>query len=223
MLYKNIFFLEILLFKYTNFFKIWRVVNFYCKIWRFVENLIQNLTRKNFNSESETFWKNFSEIWFLFCFSGFDWVMISFCRRQNSPLNVWGIALWQHTVFTEPLERTLWSIKSSRSAVFHRKHICEGKKICTLLRILSVFSHVPVWATRRRRAMERIWHLHSIYPILDAGRYLPQSWHLSKVTMLNRKSNLKTCVAQNIPKVSYKIPNFKLIVKNCRIKACHDA
>ena len=115
----------------------------------------------------------------------------------NSSLNVWEIALWQHTIFTEITDRTLCSIKSSRSAVFLKKHLRENKWIRFLVRTSSVFSKVFVWATRRR-AMERSWHLRSNYPMLAAGRYLPQSWHLSKLTMLNRKSNFKTCVSQNI-------------------------
>ena len=41
--------------------------------------------------------------------------------------------------------------------------------------------------------------------------------------MLNRKSNFKTSVAQDISLVSHKIPNMKLIFKNGRIKACFDA
>ena len=44
-----------------------------------------------------------------------------------SPLNMRRIALWQHTIFTEAMDRTQWSRKSSRSAVFLKKHICENK------------------------------------------------------------------------------------------------
>ena len=51
----------------------------------------------------------------------------------NSPLNVWGIALSKHTLFTEPMERTLWSIKLSRPAVVEK---------CTSDRSLSIFSIV---------------------------------------------------------------------------------
>ena len=116
----------------------------------------------------------------------------------NSPLNMWGIPFWQHTFCTEVTDRTLWSIKCSRSAVFFKKNLCESKRKRSLVEILSVFSNVFVWATRRR-AMERSWHLHSIYPILNAGRYLPKSWNLSKLKMLNRKPNFKTFDAQNIP------------------------
>ena len=135
----------------------------------------------------------------------------------NSSPNVWGIALWQHKIFTEVTDRTLWSIKHSRSAVFLRKHLCENKRKRSSVRIPSIFSNVFVWATRRR-AIEGSWHLHSIYTILAAaaGRYLPQYWHLSKLIMPNRKSNFKTCVAQNIPSMQ----NGGI---NCRIKAYFDA
>ena len=122
----------------------------------------------------------------------------------NWSLNVRGIPLWQHTILTEGTVRTLWSIKCSRSAVFLKIHLCENKRKRSLVRSLSLFSNVFVWATRRR-ALERSWHLHSIYPILAAERYLPNSWNLSKRTMLNRKSNFKTCDAQNIPSVVPKI------------------
>ena len=118
----------------------------------------------------------------------------------NSSLNVWGIAIWQHTIFTVNMDRSLWSINCSRSAVFLKIHLCENKRKRSLVRNPSIVSNVFVWATRRR-AMDRSWHLHSIYPILAAGRYLPQSWHISKLTMLNRKSNFKTNVTLNIPKV----------------------
>ena len=116
----------------------------------------------------------------------------------TSSLNMWGIALWQHTFFTEVTDKTLWSIKFSRPAVFLRIHHCENKRKRSLVRIPSLFFNVFVWATRRR-AIERSWHLHSIYPIMAPGRHLPQCWHLSKLTMLNRKSNFHTCVVQNIP------------------------
>ena len=191
--------------------------NFCFKIWRF----------RNFNSKSDKFQTFFCEIWFLSCFSGSDWMMISsvnvytnlfwrgelkvnacyrFSRqvynwqlpRVSSSLHMWLMALWQHTIFTVVTDKNLWSITCSRSAVFLEKHLCENKRKRALVRIPSIFSKVFVWATRWR-AMERSWHLHSIYPVLAAGRNLPQAWHSSKLTMLNRKSNFKTCVTQNIP------------------------
>ena len=193
-------------------------------IWRVVKTSYQNLTRcENFNSKSDKVQNFFSAIWFLTCNSGSDWTMISsvnvitnlFWRGElkdnacyrvsrqmdnwklphiNSSLNVWGIALWQHTIFTDVTDRTLWSIKDSRSAVFLRRHLCGNKRKRSLVRILSNFSNVFVWITRKR-AIEWSWQLQSVYPILAPGRYLPQSWHLSKLTMPNRKSNFKTCVA----------------------------
>ena len=115
----------------------------------------------------------------------------------KSSLNVKGIALWQQKFFTDVTDRNLLSIKCSRSAVFLQSYLCENKKKLSLARTLSIFCKSFAWATRRS-AMESSWHLHSIYPILAAGRYLPQSWHLSKLTLLNRKTNFKTCVAPNI-------------------------
>ena len=32
--------------------------------------------------------------------------------RVNSPLNVWGIALWLHTIFAEVMESILWRMKN---------------------------------------------------------------------------------------------------------------
>ena len=116
----------------------------------------------------------------------------------NSSLNMWGIALLQHTSFTVVTEKTQWSIKCGKSAVFVEIRLRENKRKRSSVRIPSKLSIVSVWATRTR-PMERSWQLHSIYPILAAVGYLPKSWHLSKLTMLNRKSNFKTCVAQNLP------------------------
>ena len=118
--------------------------------------------------------------------------------HNNSSLDVRGIPSWQHTILTEGTDRTLWSKKCSRSAVFLKIHLCENKRKRSLIRSLSIFSNVFVWATRRR-AMERSWHLKRIYPILAVERYVPKSGNLSKRTMLNRKSNFQTCDAQNIP------------------------
>ena len=116
----------------------------------------------------------------------------------NSSLNVWGMPLWHHTIFTEVTDRTLWCLKCSRSALFLKEHLWDNKRKRSLDRILSIFSIVFVWATTRR-AMERSWHLHSLYPILARGRCL-----------------IKSCW-------SHKIPNPKFVFKNCRIKEYFDA
>ena len=55
---------------------------------------------------------------------------------------VWGIALWQHAKFTEVMERTLWSIKTGRSAVFFNTHLCENKTKSSSNRTPSNFSIV---------------------------------------------------------------------------------
>ena len=118
----------------------------------------------------------------------------------NSPLNVWGIEIWQQTIFTEVTVKTLWSIKSRGSAVCLEINLGGNRRKPTLVRIPSKsknFSNVLVWATRRR-AMERSWHPQSIYPNMAARRYLPESRHLSKLTMCNQKADFTTCVAQNI-------------------------
>ena len=140
----------------------------------------------------------------------------------NSSLNMWGIALWQHTTFTVVTDRILWSIKCGRSAIFLEIHLFENKRKRSLVRIPPIFSNVFVWATRRR-AMERNWHIHSIYAILAARRYLPQSWHLSKLKMLIRKKFSRHVWLRTYLRWSHKLPNAKLIFKNRRIKAYFDA
>ena len=77
------------LFWMQTFFKIWLVENFLIqnltlcvffqfKNWRVGKTSNQNLTRcGNFKSKTDKFQNFFSEIWFLSCFSGSDWLMIS--------------------------------------------------------------------------------------------------------------------------------------------------
>ena len=133
---------------------------------------------------------------FSFCHQTYNWKM----PHVILSLNVWWIELRQHTIFTVVTDKTLWSRKCSRSAVFLKKHLCANKRKRSSVRFLSTFSNVFVWASRRR-AMEISWKLHSIGPIWAAGRYLPQYLHLLKLTSHNRKSNFKTRVAENIPYV----------------------
>ena len=188
-------------------FKIWRVRKFLLKVWHVS--------------------KLFSGIWFLFCYPGSDWMTISslnvstnlFWRGElkdlacyrfscqmynwnlqhvNSSLNVWGKALWQQTIFTEVRDRTLWNMKCSRSAVFLKKYLCENKRKRFLFRISSIFSNVFVWATRKKQWKEAdTYRASTQYWLRDVAE--PQSWHSSKLSMLNRKSKLKTRVAQSIP------------------------
>ena len=79
-------------------------------------------------------------------------------QHVNSPLNLWEIALWQRTILTTAIDRTLWSLRTSRSAVFLKMNICANKKKRTLVGIPSSFSNIIAWATRERRAIERSWH-----------------------------------------------------------------
>ena len=75
--------------------------------------------------------------------------MYNWRRPHNmSHFNVWGIGLWQHTIFTEVLDRNLLSITSSRSVMFFKTHLRENKIKRTLIRLSSIFSFFLVWATR---------------------------------------------------------------------------
>ena len=58
----------------------------------------------------------------------------------NSPLSLWEKPSWQHTIFTEVMDRNLSSIKSSRLAVFLKLNLCENKRKRTLVKIPSIFS-----------------------------------------------------------------------------------
>ena len=130
-----------------------RWIFFQSNFWCVVKSLCQNMTRcGNFNSKSDKIRNLFSENGFLLCFSLCDWMMRSSvffdtnwlyrgeikdntCYRVgrqmenrnlphvNPSLNVWGIALWQHTIFTEVTDRTLFCIKDSRSGEFIRLHL----------------------------------------------------------------------------------------------------
>ena len=209
MLFKINFFFKIVLFKKLFWFKTWRVV----------KTLIHNLTNFRTFSPRSDFYLVFqvrTEWWYLLStliptyFKEENWkTMCVIVSRQmnnwklphvNSSLNMWGIPFWQHTFFTEVTDRTLWSINCNISAVFLQNTPLWKQEKRSSVRILSIFSNVFVWATRRR-VMEKNCYLHSIYPILNAGRNLPKSWNFSKLKVLNRKSNFKTFDAQNISKM----------------------
>ena len=138
----------------------------------------------------------------------------------NSPLNVWGIPLKQHTFCTEVTNRTLWSIKCSRSAMFFKIHLCENKKKRSLVEILSVFSNVFVWATRRWKepdtytASTRFWMRDVTYQNLETY----QNWKCLIENRISRHLTFKTYL-----RWSHKLTNPKLIFKNCKFKAYFDA
>ena len=73
------------------------------------------------------------------------------------------------------MDRTLWSIRTSRSVAFLKLHLCENKRKRSSVGIPSIISNFFVWARKRRRAMEKNLHVHRISAILGARRYLPQS------------------------------------------------
>ena len=143
--------------------------------------------------------------------------------HNNLTPNQGEILFGQHRIFTRVMDGNLWSIKSNRSTVFFIIHHCGSKRQCTLVKYPSLFFSLFAWATVRRRAMERSRHIQTIYPILAAGRYLPQFWHFSKLTMLDRKINFKLCLIQNVFWVTHKFPNPKLIFKHCKFKAYFNA
>ena len=91
---------------------------------------------------------------FRFCHQTYNWKM----PHLILSLNVWWIELRQHTIFTVVTDKTLWSRKCSRSAVFLKKHLCGNKRKRSLVRFLSIFSNVFVWASRRR-AIEILQYL----------------------------------------------------------------
>ena len=111
-------------------------------LWKFCFK--NTRVRKFYFPKSDLFWDFFSEIWFSSCFSGSHWMMISSvnnitkllkkgelkdtaCYRVsrqlynckvshvNSSRHVWIMTTHNFTVVRD---RTLWSIKCSRSAVF---------------------------------------------------------------------------------------------------------
>ena len=107
--------------------------------------------------------------------------------------------------------------------MFLDTQLCEKKRKLSLVRIPSIFSNVFIWASRRR-AIESSWHLHSIYPILAGGCYLPHNLD----TYLKWPSLIKNRISRHVWLKTYlrcsdKIPIPKLIFKNRRIKAYFDA
>ena len=67
----------------------------------------------------------------------------------NPLLNVWEKAVWQHIIFTEDMDRTLWSIISSRPAVFLKIHFCGNKRKRYLLRFSYIFSNVILVSNKK--------------------------------------------------------------------------
>ena len=140
----------------------------------------------------------------------------------NSSLNVCWIPFWQHTFFTEVTDRTLWSIKCNRSAVSLKIHLCENKKKWSAVRILSIFSNVlceqqeEEWwkETDTYTASTRYWMRDITYQNLETH----QNWKCLIEKRISRHLMLKIYL-----RWSHKLPNPKLIFKNCRTKAYFDA
>ena len=130
------------------------------KSWRVVKLLIQNLSSfETFSPRSDLYLvcQVLTERWYLLStliptyFKEENWKTMRFLvsrhmdnwklpHNNNSSLDVRGMPSWQHTILTEGTDRTLWSIKCSRSAVFLKTHICENKRKSSSVRILAIFS-----------------------------------------------------------------------------------
>ena len=132
---------------------------FQSKIWRVVKNVFQKSDAlENFNANCDKFRNFFSGSWFLSCFSGFDGMMLTsvnvntnlFWRREVKD-NVcyrfgYGCtteschkSIHRSMCEEKRYDKTLWSKKSGRSAVFLKINLCENKRKRTLARILFFF------------------------------------------------------------------------------------
>ena len=133
----------------------------------------------------------------------------------NSSVNVWGIALWQHTNFREVTDGTLWSIKYSRSAVFLRILLCENKRKRSLVRFLPFSAMFLCEQQEGERLKEadtytastRYWRRDVTYHNVN----IYQNWQCLIKNRISRHMWLKT------------YPKCKVVPQNCRIKAYFDA
>ena len=124
--------------------------------------------------------------------------------------------------FNRRSDRTLWSIKCSRSAVFLKIHLCENKRKHSLVGNLSIFSDVFVWATRTG-AMERSWqYTASIRCWLRNVIYHNLETYQNGQCLIEKRIS-RHVILKTYLRWSHKLPNPKLIFKNCRIKAYFDA
>ena len=140
----------------------------------------------------------------------------------NSSLNVSGIALWQHTIFTQVTDRTLGSIKCNRSAVFLKIHLCELNKNALQLDF-HPFSPMCLCEQQKQEqwkeadiytASPRYWLRDVNYHNLDTY----QNWRCLIENQISRHVWFETYL-----RWFHEIPNPKLIFKNCRIKAYFHA
>ena len=140
----------------------------------------------------------------------------------NSSLNVWGIALWQHTISTQVTDRTLWSIKCSRSAVFLKKHLSEIKK-----NVLQLEFHPFSPRCFCEQQKEEQWKEADTYTA--STRYWLRDVDCHNLdTYQNWRSSVENRISRHVWYKTYlrwfhELPNPTLIFKNCRIKAYFDA
>ena len=140
--------------------------------------------------------------------------------QSNWPLNVWGIALWQHTIFKELMDRTLWRIRSSRSAVLVKLNFCEKNALQ-----LEFHPFSPVFLCEQQKedrwkegdtytAFTRYWLRDVIYQILD----ICQNWRCLIENRISRLVWLRAYLRR-----SHILLNSKLILKWCRTWAYFDS
>ena len=139
------------------------------------------------------------------------------------PLNVWGIPLWQQTFCTKVTDKTLWSIKCSRSAVFFKIHLCENKRKRSLVETLSVFSNVFCVSNKKESDGKKLTptqHLpdFELWDVTYQNLETYQNWKCLIENRVSRHLTHKTYL-----RWSHKLTNPKLIFKNCRFRAYFDA
>ena len=140
----------------------------------------------------------------------------------NSSLNLWGIALWQHTILTVFTDWALRNLKRNRSAVFPKIRLCENKRESSFFefnRISPIFrgeqQEVERWKEADTYAAStRYWLRDVAYHNFDTY----QDWQCLIENRISTNVLLKTYL-----RWSHNLLKPKLIFKNTRIKAYFDA
>ena len=136
--------------------------------------------------------------------------------QVNSLFILWGMVLWQDTIFTKAMDRILWSIKTTRSAVFPKKHLCEKTRKCASLKNPSFFSN-KFWATRRR-AMEKNLTRTQNFPNIGWETLPTTALTPKKTDDAGQKIELQDIYGSKPTLDFLKIPYSYLIFISCRIE-----
>ena len=107
--------------------------------------------------------------------------------------------------------------------MFPKKHLCGNKRKRSSLRILSIFSNVFCVSNRKKsdgKPVTLTQHL----PDIGCGTLPNTILTLIKTDNALIENRISRHVwLKTYHRWSHKLPNPKLIFKNCRIKACFDA